>query len=179
MNIQSFAVSNGDDYDRGMALLNEARRQQGEKPDKTNCTRLIDLMLKTPEGGYLGTTFVTARDSAGKLCGIAIYSQDYVKFYIDFICSDCPGTGREIINSIAAQASAARKWRVGLTSVAGAVGYYERIGFTRVSKNYMELPVVPAPRPPAGPAAAGAVPPEGGRRKTRRRKTRRQVKSRH
>jgi len=169
-------VSNGDDYDRGMALLNEARRQQGEKPDKTNCTRLINLMLTTPEGGYLGRTFVTARDSTGKLCGVAIYSSEsFMELYIDFICSDCPGTGREIINYIIAQASATGKWRVGLTSVAGAVDYYQRIGFTKSGpKNRMEFIVPRAPTRSTAPAAAGAS--EGGRRKTRRRK---QVKSRY
>lgn len=176
MDIQSFVVSSGEDYDRGMALLNEAKSQQTEKPDKTNCTGLINLMLRTPEGGYLGRTFVKARDSTGKLCGVAIYSSEgYLEIYIDFICSDCPGTGREIINYIIAQASATGKWKVALTSVEGAVDYYKGLGFTKPgSKNYMEFIVPRAPRRPKAPTAAGA--PEGGRRKTRRRK---QVKSKH
>ncbi len=179
MNIQSF-VAAGKDYKRAGSLLIELEGQQKDKPDEKDCTGLITDLLYGSGTEYLNTTFVEARDSAGKLCGVAIYEVEFDMFYIDFLCSDCPGTGREIINYIAKQASAERKWKIGLTSVTRSVGFYEKVGFRvppdarpRLSGKYMEMPIVPAPKPPKGPAAAGAVELPGGRRKAyRRRKSR-------
>ncbi len=92
-------------------------------------------------------------------------------FYVQFLCSDCKGTGTQILDYISEKALVAGKPKIGLSAVQRAVGFYQKVGF--ISKPgadamYMEKRIAPRP---AGPAAAGA---SGGRRKAyRRRKSRR------
>jgi hypothetical protein len=167
MNIESFE---GSDLSRATSLLMELRSQQREKPDETDCTGLIHNELSS-EGNHYGTTFVEARDSAGKLCGVSIYREQPDMLYVEFLCSDCKGTGTQILDYISAKALAAGHRKIGLMSTIRAAGFYRKVGFETPPGEpnaYMEKLIVPKP---AGPAAAGA---SGGRRKAyRRRKSRR------
>ncbi len=125
-------------------------------------------MLNPKRPSYRGKTFVEARDSSGKLCGVSIYMEKPDSFYIDFLCSDCKGTGTQIIDYISAKARAAGKTKLGLSATPYAYPFYSKIGFVTPPDEdgmYMEKSLVPRPA--------------GGLRNTRRRKTRRQVKSRH
>jgi hypothetical protein len=172
MNIESF-VAEGREHDRGRVLLLELREQQRDKPEEKDCTGLIHTHLFTSVGNYWGKTFVEARDSSGKLCGVSIYTEDPDMFYVDFLCSDCAGTGTRILDYISAKASAAGHSKIGLGSVPRSVGFYRKVGFETPPGEkgmYMEKSLVPKP---AGPRPAPPVELPGGRRKTyRRRKSR-------
>lgn len=175
MDIQSF-VAEGADYERATALLSSFKEQQKGKSVDRDCGWLIDMMSKKPT--YRGKTFVEARDASGKLCGISIYVKDDDKFFIDLLCSDCKGTGTQIVDYISARARAAGKTKLGLSATPYAVPFYGKIGFETPPDEdgmYMEKSLIPRPPRPAPIERIG-----GRRRKTvRRRKTRRQVKSRH
>jgi hypothetical protein len=174
MNIQSF-VADGKDFKRAGDILLESKRQQEDKPEHKDCTWLINNLLNPRVDVYRGKTFVEARDASGKLCGISIYNTETPSIlYVDFLCSDCEGTGTQILNYISAKASAEGKTKIGLSAVPRAAAFYQKVGFVTPPEEegmYMEKTIVPKP---AGPAPAGAVDLPGGRRKAyRRRKSRR------
>ncbi len=170
MNIQSF-VAEGADYERATALLGELKGQQKGKPIERDCDWLINMMLNPKRPAYRGKTFVEARDASGKLCGVAIYMEEADKFYIDFLCSDCKGTGTQIIEYISTKARAAGKPKLGLSATPYAVPFYISVGFETPPDEdgmYMEKSLVPRPPRPA------PIEMPGGRRKAyRRRKSRR------
>lgn len=166
MNFESF-VADGRDYRRAGSLLIKAIENQKTKPGEKDCTSLLEDVLYEPDNSYRGKTFVEARAAGGEFCGLAIYTPQPDYLFIDLLCSDCVGTGRLFIGEFVRIARETEKAFVRLFSIKEAIGFYTKMGFTRVGDPMesgavlMELPVN------RGPAAAGA---SGGRRKTYRRR---------
>ncbi len=170
MNFESF-VADGKDYRRAGSLLIKAIENQKTKPDDKDCTSLLQDVLYEPINNYRGKTFVEARAAGGEFCGVAVYTPQPDYLFVDLLCSDCVGTGRLFIGEFVRIARETGKAFVRLFSIKEAIGFYTKMGFTRVGDHVesgavlMEIPVR------QGPAAAGA---SGGRRKTYRlRKSRR------
>lgn len=131
MNFQSF-VADGKDYRRAGDLLLEAKRNQKDKEDDKDCTDLIEDVLLSE---FRGKTFVEARTPAGQLCAIALFD-DYGTserpsddIYVEFLCSDCLGTGRQMIEELNRLARGLGKTWVRLTAVPRSVKFYEKTGF--------------------------------------------------
>jgi hypothetical protein len=164
MNIQSF-VADGKDYRRAGSLLLEAKTNQRDKPDEKDCTSLIDDILFEPGGDYRGKTFVEARTPTGQLCGVAIFdNHGDDDIFVEFLCSDCPGTGKQIVDELVRLGRTLGKAYVRLTSVPRSVGFYMKVGFEQDPD---------ASVPVSGKNLRLSTAPKAGRRAYRRRKSRR------
>lgn len=151
MNFRSFV---GTDHERARRLLQEAKVNQKGKDSRSDCTNLLDDLLG---GDFSEKSFLEARNPDGKLCGIAVYDLDVDYLYVELLCSDCKGTGTELIRKLSQLAMRSGKPAIRLTAVSRAREFYEKMGFVPL----------PPDENPRGNVLERKV---GGRRNTYRRR---------
>lgn len=120
-------------HTRAKQLLQEAlKNQRGKKDEAKDCTELITDILyeRGGAGAYEGKTFVEARTPDKRLCTVALFD-DHADddIYVEFLCSDCKGAGRAMIEELVRIARGRGKTYVRLAAVPEAVGFYRKVGF--------------------------------------------------
>jgi hypothetical protein len=122
MNFRSYVASGKTDYMRAYRLLQEADRFEG-------CTSMIQDILLEPDRDFGGKSFLEARQPDAKLCGIAIYRLEPDHIFVELLCSDCKGTGTQMLAELSRLARDAGKPVVRLFSTISARGFYIKSGF--------------------------------------------------
>ena len=120
-------------HTRAKRLLLEALANQwGKKDEAKDCTELINAILaeRGGAGAYEGKEFVEARTPDKRLCAVALFVEDD-DINVEFLCSDCPGAGRAMIEELVRIGRARGKPYVRLTSVDEAIDFYTKVGFER------------------------------------------------
>lgn len=122
MNFQSYVASGKEPYRRAYRLLQEADRFEG-------CTSMIQDILLEPDRDFEGKSFLEARQPDRRLCGIAIYRLEADHLFVELLCSDCKGTGTQMLTELSRLAREAGKPVVRLFSTISARGFYIKSGF--------------------------------------------------